>query len=45
MQHAPEFKPGNGLRNMDRRMQQLNGTFIILTEPGNGTELKFSFPL
>ena len=44
IQEAPDFKPGNGLRNMKKRMQQLNGSFTILAQPDSGTTLKFKFP-
>ena len=32
---------GNGLANMDRRLQQIGGTCLIETQPGKGTTVSF----
>jgi signal transduction histidine kinase len=36
---------GNGLKNMDRRSQDLGGEIKIISGTNNGTTLKLSFPL
>jgi signal transduction histidine kinase len=45
LQTKEALKKGNGLRNMDRRMQQLNGKLEIVSTLNKGTTLQFSFPL
>lgn len=40
LQHA-----GNGLKNMERRISDLDGTINIISSPGNGVEIKIAFPL
>ncbi len=37
--------PSFGLKNMKARTQSLNGTFIIKSEPGKGTEIKVKIPV
>ncbi len=41
--HAREF--GNGLINMRNRIEQIGGTYEILSEPGNGTETRIVIPV
>lgn len=36
---------GNGLNNIQKRMEELNGNISISSEPNKGTEIKFSIPL
>jgi ligand-binding sensor domain-containing protein/signal transduction histidine kinase len=33
---------GNGLKNMQRRMEEIGGTFVIATSDGNGTRISFT---
>ena len=35
----PEF-PGNGLINMKKRMNDIGGKIVIISEPGFGTEIE-----
>jgi ligand-binding sensor domain-containing protein/signal transduction histidine kinase len=42
---APNGRVGNGLLNMQERLQSVNGTFELRTQPGQGTEAKFELPL
>jgi signal transduction histidine kinase len=39
------IKKGNGLLNMKRRAEDLQGEFILNTLPGKGTRIQFSFPV
>jgi signal transduction histidine kinase len=42
----PEIaRKGNGLINMRTRAEQLKGTLNIDTVPGEGTTIRFSFPV
>lgn len=41
-QHSPN---GNGFRNMQGRMTDVNGIMIVRTAPGKGTRLEFSGPV
>lgn len=36
---------GNGLSNMDKRLQRLGGAAKIVSAPGQGTRIEFSLPL
>lgn len=36
---------GNGMRNMEKRMQAIGGAVVINSTPGSGTQLLFSGPL
>ncbi len=36
---------GNGLANMQKRMEEINGQFSIKSKPGTGTEINISFPM
>lgn len=36
---------GNGLKNMRKRAEQMNGTLAIASEPGNGTRLQLIIPI
>jgi signal transduction histidine kinase len=36
---------GNGLKNFDARARALNGSFTLLSTPGNGTRLRFLIPI
>ena len=36
---------GNGIRNMQLRASEINGEYIITTEPGKGTTVFLSFPV
>jgi signal transduction histidine kinase/streptogramin lyase len=36
---------GDGLRNMDHRLQSIGGTFDFSSEPGSGTTITFRVPL
>jgi signal transduction histidine kinase len=36
---------GNGLENMERRLQSLNGDCSVTSRPGGGTKVKLVFPL
>jgi signal transduction histidine kinase/frataxin-like iron-binding protein CyaY len=36
---------GNGLRNYKKRIDNLKGTYILTTSPGNGTSLQFDIPI
>ena len=39
---APGAVPtGNGLANMERRLQQIGGTCLIESQPGTGTTVAF----
>nr|HPH85506.1 ATP-binding protein [Ferruginibacter sp.] len=38
-------KPGNGLRNYSKRVDNLKGTYTLHTSPGNGTSLQFDIPI
>lgn len=40
-----EIKKGNGLRNMQKRTNELNGSFTLFTEPGKGTRLLVKLPV
>jgi signal transduction histidine kinase len=42
---ATKTTNGNGLKNLHRRCEKLNGELKIKSQPGNGTELMFSTPL
>jgi signal transduction histidine kinase len=44
---TPEPKHGlrNGLQNMQRRMEDVGGSFEITSEPGHGTEVKLTLDL
>jgi two-component system NarL family sensor kinase len=35
----------NGVANMRERIEKLRGRFEIVSEPGNGTTIKFAVPL
>ena len=35
----------NGLFNMQKRMEEINGSFLISSKKGNGTYIQISFPL
>ena len=37
--------PGEGMFNMRQRIQSMNGRFAVLSEPGEGTELRMSVPI
>ncbi len=37
--------PGNGLKNMKRRIEDVGGNFNYSSEAGSGTEVEFSVPL
>ncbi|WP_091467003.1 GAF domain-containing sensor histidine kinase [Paenarthrobacter nitroguajacolicus] len=37
--------PGNGLTNMARRAEEMNGTYNVASAPGKGTSLTWSVPL
>ncbi|MCA0445614.1 MAG: histidine kinase [Bacteroidetes bacterium] len=43
----PEIKSkkGNGLINMKRRIEEINGTFVIQSVPGNGTQIQIEIPV
>ena len=36
---------GNGLDNMERRMRSLQGSCLVVSQPGAGTKVTFEFPL
>jgi len=36
---------GNGLDNMERRMHSLQGSCLVVSQPGTGTKITFEFPL
>jgi signal transduction histidine kinase len=38
----PQF--GNGLKNMERRMREIGGSFLLESKPGDGTRVKLSAP-
>ena len=42
----PESRPshGHGLRNIAARTQQIGGTFKVITQPGQGTQILVHFP-
>ncbi|ANH79971.1 hypothetical protein A8C56_02360 [Niabella ginsenosidivorans] len=40
-----EVKTGNGLRNMKKRTNELNGSFTLFSKPGNGTRLLVKLPV
>lgn len=42
--HASQSLSGNGLRNMEMRAAEMNGTLTINTEPGKGTTIRLHFP-
>ena len=44
-QHLRKRQSGLGLRNMQERMEQLDGTFRILSASGGGTSIEASVPL
>ena len=37
--------PGNGLRNFQERLREVNGTCAIESQPGSGTRIHFEVPL
>jgi signal transduction histidine kinase len=37
-------KPGNGLANMRKRMEDIGGTLEIISEPGKGTRVQLKLP-
>ena len=37
--------PSFGLKNMKVRTQSLNGTFLLKSEPGKGTEIQIKIPI
>ena len=39
------LKKGNGLHNYKKRIQQLKGTYQLISSPGSGTQITFSIPL
>jgi signal transduction histidine kinase len=41
----PKTNKGNGLKNMQARAKALNGSFTLITAPGNGTRLQFHIPI
>jgi signal transduction histidine kinase len=36
---------GNGFGNMNRRLSELGGRFLLESKPGQGTTIRFAFPL
>jgi signal transduction histidine kinase len=36
---------GNGLLNMKKRIEEIDGNFQIESEPGNGTKIRLTVPL
>ena len=42
---AARNSKGNGLSNMDKRLQRLGGAAKIVSAPGQGTRVEFSLPL
>ena len=36
---------GIGIRNMKKRVKEVDGVLEILSSPGNGTQLKFTLPI
>lgn len=42
---ATSREEGNGLKNYKKRIESVNGTYLLNTSPGNGTELRFEIPL
>jgi signal transduction histidine kinase len=43
--HSTIKETGNGLKNMDRRSQDLEGKLTINSKPNEGTELILEFPI
>lgn len=43
--HSTIRETGNGLKNMDRRSQDLDGKLTINSKPNKGTELVLEFPI
>lgn len=41
----PHQISGNGVTNMRRRTEELNGRFMLLSEPGKGTSIQATVPL
>jgi len=35
---------GNGLMNMQRRLEEISGLCKVITAPGEGTRVEFSIP-
>ncbi len=42
---VPDCRPGNGLKNMRQRMQDIGGSFSINSGPGTGTRIQLSLKL
>lgn len=40
-----QIKPGNGLKNMEKRASQLQGILHIFSEQGQGTSIEISLPI
>ena len=45
MDEQIQHRTGNGLRNMKKRLGELNGNFFIHSEIGKGTSIKIILPL
>jgi ligand-binding sensor domain-containing protein/two-component sensor histidine kinase len=44
-QHTSASLSGNGLRNMTMRAKEMNGSFILESRPGSGTQVTLRFPI
>ena len=36
---------GNGLKNMNKRMQEIGGNFILISKPAKGTSVQLNFEI
>jgi signal transduction histidine kinase/ligand-binding sensor domain-containing protein len=42
---GPEPRAGNGLHNLQKRLESIDGSFHLDTRPGEGTQVRFEIPL